>query len=70
MKAQFGESVEVEYLDLADPENELQFSGVVTMAEEQNLAYPLVAVGGQLRLAGSAQYYHILPLVEEALAGD
>ena len=70
MKAQFGESVEVEYLDLADPENELQFSGVLTMAEEQNLAYPLVAVGGKLRLAGSAQYYHILPLVEEALAGD
>jgi disulfide oxidoreductase YuzD len=68
LKAQFGESVEVEYLDLADQENQLQFAGVVTMAEEQNLTYPLVAVGGKLRLSGSAQYYHILPLVEEALA--
>ena len=70
MKAQFGESVEVEYLDLADPENELKFAGVATMAEEQNLAYPLVAVGGKLKLSGSVQYYHVLPLVEEAFAED
>lgn len=57
-------------MDLADPENELKFAGVAAMAEEQNLAYPLVAVGGKLRLSGSAQYYHLLPLVQEALAGD
>jgi len=39
LKAQYGESVEVEYLDLADPENELQFASVRTMVEEQNLDY-------------------------------
>jgi hypothetical protein len=35
--------------------------------EERDLPYPLVAINGQLRLAGTAQYYQVLPLVEELL---
>jgi disulfide oxidoreductase YuzD len=62
--------VEVEYLDLAEPEIGVRLEEILLMAEEQNLQYPLVAVDGRLRLAGSAQYYHVLPLVMEALAGD
>ena len=68
MKAQYGDAVVVEHLDLGDPANWQRFASVVSIAEEQNLDYPLVAVDGRLRLAGSAQYYHILPLVQEALA--
>jgi disulfide oxidoreductase YuzD len=60
--------VEVEYVDLADLENQAQFSDLVSMVKEQELPYPLVAVNGQLRLAGSAHYYRVLPLIEEALA--
>jgi hypothetical protein len=37
------------------------------MIEERSLPYPLVALNGQLRLAGTAQYYQVLPLVEELL---
>ena len=70
LKAQYGEAVEVEYLDLADPETGSSLSGVAALAEEQNLRYPLVAINGRLKLAGSAQYHHVLSLVEEALAGD
>ena len=55
-------------MDLADLENQAQFSDLVSMVEEQELPYPLVAVNGQLRLAGSAHYYQVLPLIEEALA--
>jgi hypothetical protein len=62
--------VEVEHLDLADPKVGPRFEEILSMAEEQNLRYPLVMVDGRLRLAGSAQYYHILPLVLEAFAGD
>jgi disulfide oxidoreductase YuzD len=62
--------VEVEHLDLGEPENGQRFASLVSMAKEQNLQYPLVMVDGQLRLAGSAQVYHILPLVQEALAQD
>ena len=44
------------------------YPDVLKRIEEQSLPYPLVAVNGTLRLAGSAHYSHILPLVEEALA--
>jgi len=64
----YGPSVEVEYIDLATPEAKAEFSELVAVVEERNLPYPLVAVNGQLRLAGSAHYYQVLPYVEEALA--
>lgn len=35
--------------------------------EERDLPYPLVAVNDQVRLAGTAHFYRILPLVQEAL---
>jgi disulfide oxidoreductase YuzD len=52
---------------LADAQAQTEFSEVATMIEERNLPYPLVAVNGELRLAGTAQYYQVLPLVEELL---
>lgn len=55
-------------MDLAEVENQAQFSDLVSMIAERELPYPLVAVNGQLRLAGSAHYYRVLPLIEEALA--
>jgi len=60
--------VEVSYVDLSDPGNQERFAELVGVMEERNLGYPLVMVNGQIRLVGSAQYYHILPMVEEALA--
>jgi disulfide oxidoreductase YuzD len=63
----YGEQVQVEYIDLADPGSQEEYSEVSKLAEERDLLYPLVAVNGHLRVAGSAHYYRILPLVEEAL---
>ncbi len=40
----------------------------MAVIQEQGLPYPLVAVNNRVRIAGSADYYRILPLVEEALA--
>ncbi len=39
----------------------------MAVIEEKNLPYPLVAINGRLKLAGTAQYYQVLPLVEELL---
>lgn len=47
-----------------------QYPEVLKRIEEQALPYPLVAVDGILRLAGSAHYSHVLPLVDEALAAQ
>ena len=54
-------------LSLADAEAQARFSAVGAVIEERDLPYPLVAINGDLRLAGSASYYHVLPLVEQAL---
>jgi len=63
-----GEAVQVEYVDLADPAVQAEHAHLMAVIEEQSLPYPLVAVNGRLRLAGTAAYYQVLPLVEEALS--
>ena len=63
----YGEAVQVEYVDMADAENQAQFSEVLAVVEDRDLPYPLVAIDGRLRAAGSAHYYRVLPYVEEAL---
>jgi hypothetical protein len=54
-------------VDLADAQAQAEFPEVLAIIEDRSLPYPLVAVNGQLRLAGTAQYYQVLPLVEELL---
>jgi disulfide oxidoreductase YuzD len=63
----FGDAVKVEYVDLADAEAQAQFADLMALVEDRDLPYPLVAINGQLRLAGTAHYYQVLPYVEEAL---
>ncbi len=65
-----GQAVQVEYVDLADPEAQAQFSELLAAIEERHLPYPLVAINDRLRLAGSAGYYQVLPLVEEAFEAE
>jgi disulfide oxidoreductase YuzD len=66
----FGSAVQVEYVDMGDPTNQAQFREVLAAVEERNLPYPLVAIDGRLRAAGSAHYYRVLPYVEEVLKSD
>ena len=63
----FGEAVQVEYVDMSDPDSQALFPEVLAAVEERSLPYPLVAVDGRLRAAGSAHYYRVLPYIEEAL---
>ena len=67
LEMRYGSAVRVEYVDMADPENQAQFSELLAVVEDRDLPYPLVAVNGNLMAAGSAHYYRILPLVEQAL---
>ena len=57
----------MEYVDLADSDSQAKFSDVLDLVKDQNLPYPLVAINGELRLAGSAHYFRVLPLVDELL---
>jgi disulfide oxidoreductase YuzD len=63
----YGEAVQVEYVDMAEPKNQTEFPELVAVVEERDLPYPLVAIDGRLRAAGSAHFYRVLPYVEEVL---
>jgi disulfide oxidoreductase YuzD len=67
LEMRYGSAVRVEYVDMADPQNQAQFPELVAVVEDRDLPYPLIAVNGDLRAAGSAHYHHLLPLVEHAL---
>jgi disulfide oxidoreductase YuzD len=66
----YGEAVQVEYVDMSEPKNQEEFSDLLTVVEDRDLPYPLLAINGDLRAAGSAHYYHILPYVEQALQSE
>lgn len=54
-------------MDITDPSAREQYPELVAVVEDRNLPYPLVAVNGEVRAVGSAHYYTVLPLVEQAL---
>ena len=58
----------MEYLDLSEPKVQAGFPDLFARAEAQRLPYPLVMINDQLKLVGTARYYEVLPLVEQALA--
>ena len=60
----------MEYVDLADPGAQTQFVDLLATIDERDLPYPLVAVNGRLRLAGTAHYYQVAPLVDEVLQAE
>jgi len=63
----YGDTVQVEYLDVSEPAVQAEYADLmISQAQEHCLPYPLVAIEGQVRLAGGAEYYRIMPLVEEA----
>ena len=66
----FGEAVEVEYVDMSEPEHQEEFSELLDVVADRDLPYPLLAINGRLRAAGSAHYYRVLPYVEEAFATE
>ena len=64
----FGEAVQVEYVDMSEPENQVEYSELLEVVVDRDLPYPLLAIDGHLKAAGSAHYYRVLPYVEEAFA--
>ena len=57
----------MEYRDLADPQVQAGLPDLYARAEAEHLPYPLIVINDELEMAGSAQYYDVLPLLEQAL---
>jgi len=63
----YGETVEVMHYDLSDPGAAEEFTGLLAQAREHSVPFPLVAVDGEVRLAGGVEFHQIKPLVDEIL---
>lgn len=63
----YGDRVVVEYYDMANPEAYAQQKHLLEQVPEGYFFYPFVFVDGQLKLAGSAEYYEVLYAVREVL---
>lgn len=68
LKQRYGEAIAVEYVDMADPQNQAEYDQLLAVVEARGLPYPLVAVNGNVQLVGTVHYYQVVPLVEAALA--
>ncbi len=64
----FGSQVHVRHIDVADPDVRARAAAVVEGARRRNLPYPLVAINGQIVLAGKADPESVLRKLDEVLA--
>lgn len=55
---------------MGDPEAQAEYPDLLAVIDDRDLPYPLVAIDGQVKLAGTAHYFRILPLVEEAMEAE
>lgn len=64
LKEKYGEAVEVEYLNLAQPAVRRRNPEIIARIEEQGLLLPLVAINGRLKLSGNMEYRAIVEAIE------
>ncbi|OGO06959.1 MAG: hypothetical protein A2Y73_09265 [Chloroflexi bacterium RBG_13_56_8] len=64
----FGDQVKIEYYDMAVPAQYAEKKVLVESVESRHRVYPMVFIDGEFKLAGSAEFYDIVSLVQEALA--
>lgn len=56
------------FLNLAVPEVRLQYANVVKAIEKDTLPLPLVAINGEVKMAGGVDYYSIVSAIESLTA--
>jgi hypothetical protein len=64
----YGDQVSIEYYDMAKPDEYKLNSELLAKVPENRMYYPMVFVGDELKIVGSAEYYQILYMVRELVA--
>ena len=67
LRQRYGSQVTTDFVNLATPENREQYSSVVEAVKEHNLPLPIVAVNGEVKVAGGIDYYAISRAVDAVL---
>ena len=64
LKMRYGDEVQIEYLDIAEPPASHHHPEVIDQIVRQNLPLPLVAINGVPKLAGTFEYRMIVDAIE------
>ncbi len=67
LRQKFGDRVNTEFLNLAVPDVRQQYANVVSAIEKDNLPLPLVAINGEVKMAGGVDYYSIVSAIESLI---
>ncbi len=60
----------VEYLDATRPTDQERAKALLERVSGRYMFYPMMFIGDELKLAGSAEYYEVLYAVREALSDE
>lgn len=60
----------VEYLDAARPADQERVKALLERVSGRYVFYPMVFIGDEQKIAGSAEYYEVLYAVREALSEE
>lgn len=66
----YADRVDVEYYDMAVPEQYEAKKALLDSVPKGYMYYPLVFVGEELKTVGSAEYYEVLYAVREVLGDE
>lgn len=68
----YADKVWVEFIDLDDDNNAEKFAGLIQAVEQRGLQYPLVAIDGEIKMAGGFDLDAICDEIEmkDAVAAD
>ena len=66
----YGDSVKLEYLDLADPSTRSSHPDIVVMLADRDLPLPLLLVNGNLRISGYFDIYILQNVIQTEMEMD
>lgn len=67
LKKLFGETVQFEYFNLAEPLTSCSYSEIVERIKTENLALPLLLINGNLRISGYFDIYLLQNVIQAEL---
>ena len=67
LRQRYGSQVTTEFVNLAQPDNRDRYSDVLDAVREHKLPLPIVAVNGEVKVAGGVDYYAISRAVDNLL---
>ncbi|HHX45604.1 MAG TPA: DUF1462 family protein [Chloroflexi bacterium] len=66
----YGDRMRVDYLDAARPADQPRVKALLEHVSGRYMFYPMVFIGDELVMAGSAEYYEVLYAVRDALRAE